>query len=498
MLFDTNLNPVLTGNLPEYATSGSNSGSVDALYLGDTPHSFSGTTYANAVASVREYSIDSDHATWLASYEADPTACVEITYTDDDGNDAVAYLSYSSSASTWLTVSTAVALDGDDGEDGDDAPNVIIQYSEDGTSNWSTTATDDSVYWRTSVDGGTTWSAVTRWKGEAAEDLIFEYSVDGSSDWHTTMTTDDYFWRWSTDGGTTYSSAVMFRADSEGLDSLTTNMQTQVQSMIDASAPDTLTDNQKSEVQTIVDDSMISSLTQTMTDEVQAMIDASQLDSLTDNMEAEVQTLIENNGMVEDDTLAWDTNQTIFNMNTNLLADPTTDAFYIYGRDNSNGTNYPMLSLGDLSTPGTYELFMEIRPGTNINRFVNENLYLREFSSVTFDTALDGSDGSITISSLQFGYAGFGLTAETASTTTTVLTMISDGTFVYSFVRYYGTNAPFLTSTIGQGASNDNGISGTPATLQGQFVYIFSDDTDIADDTPLKVTDFRYRFTAAS
>ncbi len=53
----------------------------------------------------------------------------------------------------------SAVIKGPNGQDGQDAPEVLFQYSVNGTSGWSDTLnTSVHKYWRWSTDGGTTWS----------------------------------------------------------------------------------------------------------------------------------------------------------------------------------------------------------------------------------------------------------------------------------------------------------------------------------------------------
>ena len=52
------------------------------------------------------------------------------------------------------------------GADGANAPHVQFQYSDTGRTPWSATEGPNSEYFRTSVDGGTTWSNAIKFKGD--------------------------------------------------------------------------------------------------------------------------------------------------------------------------------------------------------------------------------------------------------------------------------------------------------------------------------------------
>lgn len=62
----------------------------------------------------------------------------------------------------WTDVSTVIQGDkgdaGTNGSDGEDGESVTIQYSEYGDSDWHEAQADDDVYWRWSIDGGSTYS----------------------------------------------------------------------------------------------------------------------------------------------------------------------------------------------------------------------------------------------------------------------------------------------------------------------------------------------------
>ena len=92
---------------------------------------------------------------------------------------------------------------------GADGQSIKAQYSSDGT-NWHDTMNANDKYWRTSADGGVTWSAANEFKGANGESIKAQYSTNGIT-WHDTMNANDKYWRTSADGGVTWSAANEFK-----------------------------------------------------------------------------------------------------------------------------------------------------------------------------------------------------------------------------------------------------------------------------------------------
>ena len=114
--------------------------------------------------------------------------------------------------------------DGTAGADGDNAPQIQIQYSADGTSSWSATFTEGThKYIRFSVDDGSTWSSARKFVGDDGEDgdagtnapqVQIQYSEDGTGSWGTTFTEgSSKYIRFSVDGGNTWTSGFKFVGD---------------------------------------------------------------------------------------------------------------------------------------------------------------------------------------------------------------------------------------------------------------------------------------------
>ena len=102
---------------------------------------------------------------------------------------------------------------------GHDAEELRVQYSATGTSGWTTTPNN---YIRVSTNGGRTWSSGFKIKGDPGEDgrdgtdgtdgqnapeVQIQYSADGLSNWGTAV--NDYI-RFSTDGGESWSAAKRY------------------------------------------------------------------------------------------------------------------------------------------------------------------------------------------------------------------------------------------------------------------------------------------------
>ena len=107
--------------------------------------------------------------------------------------------------------------DGTDGINGTNAPDVIVEGSVDGASNWHTPPVGTDFYLRFSVDGGNTYSSAVQFRGIDGTDgtnaplVIIQGSVNGTSNWHTPATPADFFLRFSVDGGATFADAMQFR-----------------------------------------------------------------------------------------------------------------------------------------------------------------------------------------------------------------------------------------------------------------------------------------------
>ncbi len=100
------------------------------------------------------------------------------------------------------------------GATGSDAPLLQIGYSIDGLTAWHAINATGDNYLRTSVDGGATWSGALRITGASGADapnLQIEYSVDGSASWHASYISGDAYMRTSSDGGTTWNVAILFK-----------------------------------------------------------------------------------------------------------------------------------------------------------------------------------------------------------------------------------------------------------------------------------------------
>lgn len=243
--------------------SGSSSSVSSAKYrLGPEQNIFESDTLENAEESRNEYG--QNDSAWLAEY-ADNNYYLLLVYSDSDGDQyAVAEFLYTDSdgSQVWTQLQSIVAVAGDDAPDvimeysedggdegwhttyaatdnylrlstddgetyteamkfiGDDAPDVIYQYApnDDSDADWSDTFTSNyDYYMRISTDNGVTWSDAYRFVGES---VIMQYSTSGTANWHTTMTDSDRYWRWSVDGGDTWSDdSVQFRNDTSGLPS---------------------------------------------------------------------------------------------------------------------------------------------------------------------------------------------------------------------------------------------------------------------------------------
>ena len=108
---------------------------------------------------------------------------------------------------------------GADGQDGTNAPQVQFQYSVDGNTPWGAYASN-SAFFRTSVDGGNSWSAARRFRGldgtngtngNNAPQVQFQYSDTGRTPWSATDGPNSAYFRVSVDGGTVWSNAIRFR-----------------------------------------------------------------------------------------------------------------------------------------------------------------------------------------------------------------------------------------------------------------------------------------------
>lgn len=94
---------------------------------------------------------------------------------------------------------------------GANAPQVQIQYSANGA-DWVADPAG-CKYIRFSVDDGATWSAAQKYMGDNAPQVIQQFSVDGSANsWHDTATSADYFIHFSVNGGSTWSNALRIKA----------------------------------------------------------------------------------------------------------------------------------------------------------------------------------------------------------------------------------------------------------------------------------------------
>ncbi len=125
--------------------------------------------------------------------------------------------------------------DGAPGADGDAAPQVQIQYSADGETGWGAAFNETMLYIRFSVDGGTVWSPAAKFVGDDGADgadgqdgapgadapqVQIQFSDDGLTGWTPTPDANKYYMRVSTDGGLTWSAALLFRGENgaDGLD----------------------------------------------------------------------------------------------------------------------------------------------------------------------------------------------------------------------------------------------------------------------------------------
>ncbi len=111
---------------------------------------------------------------------------------------------------TWSYAIAFGGVDGDPGGKGNDAYPVLMQFSEDGATNWHNTPTVDDEYIRFSNDNGVSWSDAAYYKGNPGNDgndapaVIIQYSVNGSS-WHTPYNAGvDKYIRFSVDNGSTW------------------------------------------------------------------------------------------------------------------------------------------------------------------------------------------------------------------------------------------------------------------------------------------------------
>ncbi len=89
----------------------------------------------------------------------------------------------------------------------------LQQYSVNGSSDWHNTFASGDKYIRWSVDNGTTWTNAQKFIGDNAPNILFQYSVNGSSgSWHDTKATNDYYIRFSSNNGTTWTDACQIVA----------------------------------------------------------------------------------------------------------------------------------------------------------------------------------------------------------------------------------------------------------------------------------------------
>ena len=99
------------------------------------------------------------------------------------------------------------------GSPGAAAPNVLIEFSQDGN-RWENTPRTGDVFIRFSNDNGATWTNAVRFlgaSGAGGESISIEYSIDGQAAWHANLSNADYFIRIQV-GTRGWSDGVRFRA----------------------------------------------------------------------------------------------------------------------------------------------------------------------------------------------------------------------------------------------------------------------------------------------
>lgn len=185
-------------------------------------------------------------------------------------------------------------------------------------------------------------------------------------------------------------------------------------------------------------------------------------------------------------TATWDTEQTVFVFNSNLISDPTTDGYTIpISYSTSDESVYQLLTLGDMSEAGAYYLYFDI--------------YLSEIISkassgvcrTCFDTAqTDITEAWTPNTSSYVAPMDYMIYAE-GDYVTVALKIISDGATVHSLYEFFGSGTE-LASTLAVGTYG----AGTVTDMNGMGVYIHQavSANAMASGTVLK--NFRYAFVA--
>ena len=102
--------------------------------------------------------------------------------------------------------------DGEDPEDGEDGFTPVPQFSADGSTSWSATATPATDKYIRFQTAATTYTAAIKFVGDDGFNPVPQFSDDGSTGWSATLSSSNKYIRFQT-GTSTYTSAVKFVAD---------------------------------------------------------------------------------------------------------------------------------------------------------------------------------------------------------------------------------------------------------------------------------------------